>query len=327
MNITLNGDLVPDLRFLQSIKNNETEAFCKHFVYKNSLDSNKLDLIAHDFGDKFQFHMNGFVMTTALSYSNHIPLAIAPRDLWFIFQTQLALIVNTFPETFRSLFSTSADKKEISIMTDDITKIDINKLMLVLRENIPTYINHFTPKFSYEDKLGDLAIAASFCDMVSPYYDYGTVMCGIPAIQLKGQWQDWDEIANKASLIATVFKTVKDIDPKIINYLETINSIFLQISLSYRFDSVDFWKNIFTRRNVGSGGQLEINGWILDLFFDMRTPNGFCRIEEFNNNIAKVNYKNLETGRNFSAFYGIFSASLTDGWLENHFGNLVFERT
>ena len=267
----------------------------------------------------------GFLGLVSYAYSNHEKLRIGPHDLWFIVMTELAKYVNNNSEQCRPLFTSAAGKTDIVVQTDDITEIDPVKIIEALGAHVPPQsLAAFMPKLSTASPEANVAMCAAFADAVQTYYSYMTFLCGIPEIEVTGTEQDWRSCNNSIDQLLELFSSV-GADP-VKKYLNSVNFIFSKIYVQVsETDAIDhkFWRGIFTSRNVGSGGELNISGWITRLF--MRQPE-VPKLENFVSTYASFPYKNLETGREFKATYGAFSQVRTpDGFIEAGYGSFVFE--
>jgi hypothetical protein len=104
-----------------------------------------------------------------------------------------------------------------------------------------------------------------------------------------------------------------------------VEEIFEQIYESYdRCDMEDFWRDIYTHKNVGSGQQLDISGWIKDLYMGNRGK----RLENFLTSVAIVPYKNLDTGKEFKGVYGGFQRLVTeDRFIKTGYAQIIYAKT
>jgi hypothetical protein len=166
-------------------------------------------------------------------------------------------------------------------------------------------------------------MAAAFTDMVQTYYSYTTFMCGIPEIEVTGTFEDWATMVSACGKLGELFLSV-DL-PNVVKYIIRVGDIFTTIGA--HVGDVEppegFWKGIFTSKNVGSGGQLEINGWIRDLFFN---KNKSARIEAYLSTYGVIPYKNLESGRHFKAPHGAFLQQRdSDGFIYAGYTRIVYE--
>lgn len=265
---------------------------------------------------------SGMLGHLSKAYSRHQPFAIAPHDIWYLVLTELATQIKNNTEACRPLFSKSATIENIAVQTSDPTQINLLDVIDQLRVLVPSDIDMFLPALSTHTPESNLACVAALCDGIQKYYSYSTFMCGIPAIKVTGTLIDWQTIQTSAERIASQFELVGV--PLIAKYMYKIATIIGKIvEASFIRIDVDFWKNIFTQKNVGSGSGLHVDGWITDLFFKKCS---LPKLENFTANISVVPYKNVETGRRFKGVHGAFKQTRTnDGFVVMEYGDIVFE--
>lgn len=263
----------------------------------------------------------GYLGMLSQSYSNHEKIEIAPHDIWYLILSEIAIIIKANTEACRPLFTSSQEKIDISVPVDDVTKIDLALVVTELRKLIPVDVDIFVPKLSTSTPDAQIAMYAALCDGVSAYYSYSTFMCGIPEIRLTGTRQDWLSLLQRAGIIAAMFGTV-GLFPAV-EYMIRVGDILDKIQCSFDIVDAEFWKDIFRSKNVGSGGELTINGWITDLYYEKRDMK---KLENFMTAVTIVPYKNLGTGREFKGIYGAFECVRTDDdFLRAGYSNLIFE--
>jgi hypothetical protein len=261
----------------------------------------------------------GFVGLLSQAYSSHLPVAVGPHDLWYIANCELAARVAKEPETFRHLFSESKEKQTLMVPTANVTHLDYAALRRLLEQKIPTpgIVGLLVPELSTVTGPEHLALCASLADAMQHYYEYMTFCCGIPSIRVRGTKEDWLLLSGNANMLAATFHFHADTAA----YYEKISNLFDQIAQSFDKDMSKFWRSIFTQENVGSGSQVEIDGWITD-FFSSRGRN----LESFETSISLVPYKNLETQREFLGVTGAFHSSLFDGFYYTNYSQVTFEK-
>lgn len=262
-------------------------------------------------GNEDNISHKNYLNYLSLCYSNHICPVITPDIIWFTIMQELSGWVKEKPEKFRHLFTVSKEKTELLIPTDDVTKIDLHLLLNALREHVPTNVDFYLPKFTTSDQMSRNAFGASFADLVSPFYSYSTFLCGFPKIIIKGTDDDWK----------LLLKTFKDLPEEFHDGWWTKLAYLLVDMMN--FDK-DFYKNIFTSKRCGSGGEVEVDGWFTHFF--RKQPENLRKTENFASHIAQVDYKNSNTKREFSLFYGIFESQLIDNILYPKFESAIFER-
>lgn len=255
---------------------------------------------------KTKLRNTGFLGFLSHAYSNHVKVAISPYDIWILIISEASKFIVAKPEPFRSLFTSSAEKQEIKLPTGSVEELPMDLLTKALACNIHFDASILFPKFSIESEESVGMLQALFCEMASPYYSYCTFMCGIPEIKVLGTVDDWKNIRTHFDKFfellngCYVFK----------NYVLKVGIILDSIINSFessQADAVDFWKDIFTQKNVGSGGEIDINGWITHFLIVQQKP---LKLENFTNATGYVKYKNLDTGNNYMSVHGGFDYDL-----------------
>ena len=165
------------------------------------------------------------------------------------------------------------------------------------------------------------ALCATLADTCQHYYSYETFCCGIPKIKIRGEESDYRLLAAASRELAEIF----DFSEDALTYYDRIAGLFDRMADTFGRDpeeSADFWRAIFTQKNVGSGRQLDIDGWIRDFF--TKRP---ARLESFDTAIASVPYTNLETQKEFLSLVGAFTAFQdSEGFWRMNFQEAVFAK-
>lgn len=324
MQITLNDQLTSTHRgYAYDLSRELSSALSKHARKKegnppngyprfNPIDEVPLSLLANP----------GLVGLLSEAYKSHLKVAITPQDIWIVLISEIAKEVNTNPEQYRSMFTKSDKKEEISVPSGSLTHIPTNLLSKALSEKVLFDSQLLFPQFSTDTAITTEVIQAMFCDMASPFYNYSMFCCGIPAVKLLGNQEDWQNLQTSWNKLITIFdsQTMKDYGSKVNNILEQINTTFTDSN-----SNADFWLNIFTQKNVGSGGELTINGWITELFVEKhKTP----MLTNFTSTHGIVNYTQLETKREFYRIYGGFDMNKdSEEFYQLTYNSYVFEVT
>jgi hypothetical protein len=271
-------------------------------------------------------------------YNCHLPVCLNPHDMWFVVLCEVATTINAAPELYRSLFTSSPQKVAVATPTAAVELINLDLLLAKLEELVPSDTGVFFPKFSTSTPQVELAFKAAFADAVQSYYNYGTFMCGLPAVELGGTAFDWHLLASAALAVEGLLSGAKAqasapqpqaslrvgvatpyADTK---YFERVALRATAIATALEGGDTSFVADIFTQRNVGSGGEQAVTGWIQDFYL-----NHTGKLENFNKCVASVPYTNLTTGRQFTVAYGCFGAAPSAaGALQGQYGSMVFER-
>lgn len=264
----------------------------------------------------------GYLNILSTAYDRHYSIVLHPHDLWYIVLTQIAEEVSNNPSDYRSLFTSSDDKQKIIVGQDHPTDININKLIEKLRELVPgspDTIDLFLPELSTITPEARLAHAAAFVSTVSQYYDYGMFCCGIPSVHLKGTEEDWYLLAVNCLNLGDVFADSK----KMIDYFIRVHKLFKKLAtMIWAGPDIEFMKDIYRQNNVGSGGDLSVNGWITQLY--IKGANSL--IKSFHDTMSAFTYENVSTKQKFVMVHGAFGANfVADHTLEAVYDHTTFE--
>ncbi len=278
-------------------------------------------------GAEAQLHF--FDMLSA-AYSAHRAIRIAPHDLWYIVLCEIAATINLFPEEFRFLFTDTQEKKLIAVQTATPDELPLDLIMDRLAHLVPSNTEIFLPEFSTLDDGARLAFKAAFADAVKSYYSYGTFCCGLPAVEFSGTLDDWNLFGASLNEIATLLKPCLDKLPAASANQDqrwVTSGYFYQIlcrieQIANLFEGGDdaFVRDIFTQKNVGSGGQLNINGWITEFY----VAGSMGRADNLNQCLSIVPFINLNTKETFKLVAGSFWSEVEDGFRVARYGTYTF---
>lgn len=253
----------------------------------------------------------GYLNYISAAWQNHYSVVLNPTDIWYMVICEITPIIKKNPEYFANLFTTSPDtKQEILVPTCSVETIDPSWVIDILREKVPTDARLFLPSFTTNTEFSTLALNVAFCDMVSPYYNYGTFMCGIPAVELGGTQLDWMLLRENLRALKVFFKD------KFTAYLQRchdrVNDIF-QAFLLGTADPVALFSKMVKLEKCGSGSQYEMTGWLMD--FLNRTDQLPLQLEGLHPHTSVMKYKNKETQREFQLSAGIFYSIIKDDFI------------
>lgn len=248
-------------------------------------------------------NVNGLFDMLSLCYSMHRDVLINPHDIWFLIQTQVVKLINNEPDVYKSYFTSSSsnEKEKLYIPTNDITTVDPILILQKLQDKVTFDYNVFLRHYSTSTPMVVLAGVAAFAEAASNYYSYMTYCCGLPKVTFGGTMHDWDWMSTHCVELANVF----DPSTSVYKYLYRVMSLCENLYAAIKNNNIEYVRNIFTQKNVGSGGELIIDGWITEFFSDIETIK-LKKLENFTGTYTKIPYQNLETGRRFKALYGGF---------------------
>jgi hypothetical protein len=274
------------------------------------------------------FHRN-YLEYLEKCWADHLGIVITPDILWFTVLNELVAVVKGSPEPYRHLFTDSHEKKEIWVESADPVVMPLNRLVHALREQVPTDMGKFVPEFSTTSQRSRHAMWASFCDLCSPYYDYGMFLCAFPAISVQGTQDDWKLLGSQWRELAPMFSAVG-------RWLDTVQLVLDRCA--ERISDSAWWGDMFKLERCGSGHQTEVSGWFATLFREQ--PQGPSYVKNFPTNVAAVDYKavipDVTTGagilipgskKDYRMQDGLFFSHQEGDFMVPDFGYTVHERT
>jgi len=339
MQIALNADLQPTEVHEYTQKSREErrkgghKEFGESFIFKMRDIAAPIDAterypkpdakLVRSLGDH-ERTQTGFINVVAEAYSSHLGLVLHPHDIWYVVLSNIATIVGKNPKGYQGLYTTSDEKQEILVVQDHPTDINIDALIAQLRERMPVDIGMFLPELSTATPQANLAMSAAVLDAAKHFYDYGMFCCGIPFIDLRGDVEDWNRLSwcinDMNNAIAKLDKP--QLAQPLSKYLRDVNYVILQIAKAYTEDQSEFFRDIFTKENVGSGGDLKITGWICELYHNTKQGD---LIRSFHDSISSFPYKNVSTGQHFMMYHGAFGSNVVDGAIEIAYDHVTIE--
>lgn len=265
----------------------------------------------------------GFVYYLHQCWAKEIGACLRPDMFWYTIVSELSKMVLDNVEDFRHLFSDSDEKKDIIVLTNDETDINVEILIKQMRDVIKDkdFLNTIcNTQFDSQVPNSNKAILMTFACMATPYFNYMSTSCGIPHLRVEGSQHDWEKLYNAC-------KDLRKFQPKstsrfgmdgsdYLKYIDRITNLVGTI-IFYSFDvkiqavtiigknKTDFFNGVFhygKNTRCGSGHDAAIvQGWIKDLYF-----NSWDRdLYKFNTHINYVPYENIETKRMFCQVTGL----------------------
>jgi len=263
-----------------------------------------------------QVYHNGYMEYLETCWNSHYGVVLSPDIVWQGLLCELAAIVAKNPQKYRSLFTTTNEgKQELSVYSDSFVVMPIEALTDLLKQYVPSNSDVFLPRFSTTTERSFHAFSAAFCDICSPYYEYSMYMCGIPFIRLDGTEEDWTTLLKSWSIIGDMFQSES-------KFFVGVIGIISKIINQFSTPDVDFWHKMFSLKHCGSGSNVEVEGWIRDLYLVKPSPR---YPENYATHISSVKYKQLNTGKKYDMRVGLFSSELQGQLLVPDFSFAVME--
>lgn len=260
----------------------------------------------------------GFFNYLAKAWSKHYGIVIKPDDIWYTILAELTSLISKTPKKFEYLFTKTPDNKQLILVpTNDVTSIDPELIIAELRGLVPVYVDSFIPRFSTTTPESKLAMHVAFCDMISPYYNYGTFLCGYPYAKILGTAEDW------GLLVINLIELKRILAPTITDYPDYFDRCIMVAQRIWKADKADLLTMV-TIEPCGSGSQYELGGWINGLLVDHPEQ---TQLEGLPSHISKMHYKNMETERTFTMFVGLMHSFVEDEFLVPSYSTAKIETT
>ena len=273
--------------------------------------------------DRINLKNHGLFGLISHAYKYHKSVTINPTDVWILILSQFKTIIKENVEFYRHLFTDSPEKTEISVPTNSLYELPVESVIARLNEYIKFDSKLVRVEFSTDTPIANEVKNHLLLDMASPYFNYSMFLCGIPSIKIGGEVEDWERLENAFLQLNEIFY-LKDND-EYLNWQCSVAHIASVLLSAAKGDyDVDFFGDIFTQRNVGSGGDLEIKGWITSLFYKLpKVP----KIENFNSHISCIEYKNKSTNKDYIMLSGGFNYKIDEyGFYSLEYSKHIFDK-
>ena len=219
---------------------------------------------------------NGFVGAALTAYNQHLHLVLKPDDVWVAITQALASYVDRHAEAMRDSFVAFAGQRTLTVhgngtlhsadwdaliaemgaLIDANTKADVASWMAV-------DFSTSTPQSRTVSKVVCMAAMKHYFKYVFP------LECGLPAVTLLGERQDWVEIGLRAARLATLGQQ------ELSAWHAELAPVLAQFVAAFDGQAdADFWNRIACTKGGGSF-PLTLSGWVL-VFAPWDNDGRFC---------------------------------------------------
>jgi hypothetical protein len=161
----------------------------QNYIYTEKV-VNSTNIVKNTTTDGTFFHKN-YLEYLELAWSKHYGIVVDPKIFWHMILSEVGVEVREYPEHYRDLFTTSSEKIEVKVSTDSCEILPVKAVLQELKSKVTANIGMFFPEISTRDEMYDFVLSATFCDVVSPYYNYGMYLCGISSFTVLGTKEDF----------------------------------------------------------------------------------------------------------------------------------------
>jgi hypothetical protein len=270
-------------------------------------------------GEGQVFHRN-YLSYLDICYRHHLGVVLRPDDIWYVLLTQLAEVVKSKADIYADLFTTTPGQEQtIIVVSESLTTMPMDSLMHTLRKVVPTDVDCFLPVFSTTTERVTRACYTAFADLVSPYYRYEMMLCGIPKLEVQGTAEDWSRLRFAwMDLLALLARKQVDVGYWMRQVLQRLTEIVGDLCEGPV--RPEFWRKMFYHERCGSGSDVEVRGWFRDFFW---TQPKMAYVTNFPSCVARIEYRQRDIDERFAMHQGLFYSQLRDGWLRPEYGSVV----
>lgn len=268
---------------------------------------------------------DNYLSYLAEAWNNHLGYVLTPDYLWNMVLSELTIVVRDNAETYRDLFTTSDEKIEITVEGVKPQHL-LTAVSSALKHHVPVNTGAFLPDFTTTSEAAMFAHRAAFLDCVSPYYNYSMLLCGYPSVEFRGTPEDWLLFQKKISQLKGIFS---EKSAELVSYLDGVDAVVaklhgyaVDLSQGLEIDTT-FLKGIMTLERCGSGHQVEVKGWISQMYIKQPRP---AYVSNFSRHVAVVDYKDLNVNKNYRIYSGLLSSEVNGDILWPMFGFIQTER-
>lgn len=326
--INLNLSLTQERSNRQKTKEDLESRFFSEGAVKSSYSDKTVtytEELIHNYIPDADIYHNNYLEYLQTCYANHYGYVIAPHTFWYSIVAEIAQYVVTHPESYRSVFTDSAEKKEIMIpcggFDEPLRIYDIYDKLVTL---VPIDTSIFLPEFSTTTIESKAATLGAFLETASPYYSYIMYACGFPKVRFDGTEEDWIKMTTNIQKLTELFLPFKD--QTITRYLIKVFRFVADVAQAAAAKNINFFNTIFTQKRCGSGSQHFVNGLYPNaMYIELPKQLEVCN---FSQHITKVPYTISARGmqQRYKMIFALSHSNIDpDGIAVPQFGSAVIK--
>eukprot|EP01060_Flectonema_neradi_P031819 TRINITY_DN4929_c0_g3_i2.p1 TRINITY_DN4929_c0_g3~~TRINITY_DN4929_c0_g3_i2.p1 ORF type:complete len:470 (+),score=82.17 TRINITY_DN4929_c0_g3_i2:54-1412(+) len=293
-------------------------------------------------------------------WAKEMGAVLRPDMFWFTIVNEIAREVKLFPNHYRSLFTASDEKIELTVESREVHVLPIDSLDSLLSDNVPDKVFKAcitdVPFVTETSEGFSEVIKASFANMASPFYDYCMVTCGIPEVAVEGEAEDWLAMIQSCKIMSKRFPA----GSRLVAYVEHVAKLLHDIHIhafvsdlskvEVRQASESFFSGIFwSTDGCGSGSPYYCKGWICQLYnrttddehstrcaaergdMEEAFESSFMKrhqvgeITEFPAHISSVELEQMPMRRRFTQISGLFYSKCEGSYFIPFYGTATYE--
>jgi len=247
-----------------------------------------------------------FFQTINRCFSYHYNLILSPELFMHIICSEIAKVINKYPDIYRDLFTNKNEKTKIIIVHDNLIRGNnsnpwhevMDLFSDKIKENVinKEIIDNMLPDLSTHTKISKAASIITVMDAVQSYYEFMCfTRCGFPEIRMAGKSEDWKKLADSVENLSVLLSSKGHLNKYFTNLIPVLKKLYEQ---SYSKTDKEFWENFYHLYGM-SGGPDIINGWILNFINTEEKSMEFHKVDSYINKVPFIwNYLGNELNMN-----------------------------
>jgi len=238
----------------------------------------------------------GFFSAVYECYNNHCTLRTSPEDWWYsiIYKVALAIDKHSTNETVRKFFVSHEGKKRLTVVVGpSIYGVDyawfLDQMTKQIRENIkvPKYVDILKSDFSTSTDCHVICSEITIMASMQEFFVYVCAcFCGIPAVEMEGNIEDWKNLKNKFNSLREVLKPIHKCVGLEEKWWDGVSRVFDHLIKTFKGKpDREWWSKIISIKPYGSGGDILYAGWFITEFLGLQN---ITDLKELQNGVITV---------------------------------------
>lgn len=212
---------------------------------------------------------DGFVRSALDAWARHQHLVLRPDEVWFEILVQLNFFMKAHAEDVRDIFVAHEGKQEITVWAENWLNI-VSFMAEEIQKRVKTdwLLEWIMPGFTTSTDNDNLTATVLMMGFVQEYFEFsGGITCGIPAVTLLGEREDWVRLLDKIDRL-------KELGKEPAAYARNLRPILRRFVRTWDEPESDDIKNFWTQivranKQFSCGGppEYDVSGWILGFLY------------------------------------------------------------
>jgi len=137
---------------------------------------------------------------------------------------------------------------------------------------VPKYVDILKANFSTSTACHVICSEITIMASVQEFFDYRMMLlCGIPAVEMEGNLDDWKHLKHKFHLLREILKPIHKCLGLAEKWWDDVSGVFDHLINTFNGKpDTDWWSRIISKKPFGSGGQSYYEGWFITQFLGLQ---------------------------------------------------------